>query len=194
MSLPLTAIRSGCLALALLCPPPQAAAQMPEIAGEWVINEDLSDNTDRQVEASLRAAGQRVQRSLFDRREDRYRGGPEEQELYDRISYDDVLSIELEGDEYTFTYADGWSRPVYTDNRRRSVSLSNIGQVDDFSFGHWENDRLMVEARPRDGGFTEETYSLTAEGRLRAEFYIQPRSFLEPITLTRIYDRKAPPP
>src|SRR5690606_265522 len=105
----------------------------------WIVNDELSDNTDRQVEAALRASGQRIQRRLFDRSRDRYRGGPEEQELYDRISYDRGLSIELEGEEYTFTYDEGWTRPVYTDDRSRSVSLSAIAEVQDFSFAHWEN-------------------------------------------------------
>src|SRR5687767_4536925 len=120
---------------ALVLPACQLQAQEPpDIEGRWLFNKDLSDNTDRQVEASLKAAGEKIDRKLFDRREDRYRGGPAEQELYDRISYDRELVIKLEGDTYMFTYADTFVRPVYTDNRSQSVSLTGIEETTDFSF------------------------------------------------------------
>src|SRR5690606_635329 len=111
-----------------------------------------------------RAAGVKIQRKLFDRREDRYRGGPEEQELYDRISYDKVLDIRLDDGAYYFTYADDYVRPVYTDDRSRSVSLNALDSIKDFSFAHWEGEVLQVEARPRDGGFANESYRLINGG------------------------------
>ena len=168
------------------------AQDHPDFAGKWLFNADLSDNTDKKVEASLKAAGAKIERKLFDRRQDRYRGGPVEQELYDRISYDRELTISLEGDNFIFTYADNFVRPVYTDNRSRSVSLA--GQDEDFSFAHWEEDRLVVEARPRDGGYANEIYSLINNGtQLQVEMYIQPKSFFEPIELKRIFDHQPAP-
>ena len=183
------------LAVLLAFFPVPVVAQEPAIAGEWVFNEQLSDNSDRRVEAALRAAGQRVQRRLFDSRRDRYRGGPEEHELYDRMSYDLSLRIELEGEEYAFTYDDGWTRPVYTDGRSRSVSLSASAAVRDFSSAHWEDGRLLVEGRPRDGGFSDEIYELIEDGnRLRVTLYIMPNGFLHPIEITRVYDRRGTTP
>lgn len=180
---------SACALLAALCLP-IAAQPVPELAGSWTFNAGLSDNTDRKVEAALRAAGQTVKRSFFDRSEDKYRGGPADQELYDRISYDKVLTINLTGDVYQFTYTDGYLRPVYTDDRSRSVSLTQLDEVEDFSLGHWENARLLVEARPRDGGYTEETYALINNGtQLQVDLFIRPRTFTEPIEVTRVYDR-----
>jgi hypothetical protein len=162
--------------------------------GKWLFNEDLSDNTDKQVEASLKAAGEKINRRLFDRRQDRYRGGPPEQELYDRISYDRELTISVTDDSYIFTYADNFVRPVYTDNRSRSVSLTGLDEVKDFSFAHMEGDKLMVEARPRDGGFADETYRLINNGtQLQMEFYIQPKGFQVPIELKRVFDRQPAP-
>ena len=64
------------------------------IVGSWVINDDMSDNTDDQVEKAIEAAGGDGGRGFFNRKEDFYRGGPPEHELYDRLSYDDVLFIE----------------------------------------------------------------------------------------------------
>lgn len=163
-------------------------------AGDWVINPDLSDNTDKQVEQALRTMGQKIDRCWFGCEEDRYRGGPAEQEMYDHLSYDKTLNITLEEPEYVFTYDDGFRRSVYTDGRSQSVSLTGLDEVEDFSMAHWEGRQLLVEARPRDGGFANETYTLTDNGtRLRVEMYILPGSFTEPVTLTRVYDRKPAP-
>jgi len=164
---------------------------VPEMAGSWVINERQSDSTDKKVEAALKAMGQKVKRSFFSRDKEQFRGGPAEHELYDRISYDRNLHIQLNGETYFFTYDQDYQRPVYTDGRRRSVSLNALEQVEDFSFGHWENGKLLVEGRPRDGGFSEESYALINNGtQLQARLLIRPRSFSVPIELTRIYDRR----
>lgn len=160
-----------------------------DISGTWHFNRDLSDSTDRQVEESLRAAGQKVRRRLFSRDNERYRGGPEEQAMYDHISYDTILEISRHDDHYLFSY-EGYERPVYTDDRERSVSLSNLGEVSDFSLGHWEGETFLVEGHPRDGGFINERYQLIENGtRLEAELYLKPRVFSHPIEVTRIYDR-----
>jgi hypothetical protein len=160
------------------------------IAGNWIINTDLSDNTDSQVAKALRAMGEKVGRCWLGCEEDRFRGGPKEQELYDRISYDKGLSITLGDQEYLFTYDDNYPRAVFTDGRSQSVSLTGLENVEDFSFAHWEDNSLLVEARPRDGGFANEIYTLIEEGtRLRVEMYIQPRSFDVPLEIVRIYDR-----
>ena len=190
-----THFRSLLTALALLCLFPfTASAQGTGLEGRWQFNQDRSDVTDRQVEDALRAMGQKVERRLFDRRRDRYRGGPPEQELYDRISYDETLAITARSDSLLFTYDGNWQRPVYTDNRARSVSLSNLGAVEDFSFGHWEGERFLVEGRPRDGGFSNETYTLSADGlSLTVDMYIKPGSFTEPVEITRVYDRVQAP-
>lgn len=169
----------------------QEVAMVPAMAGAWVVNERQSDSTDKKVEAALKAMGQKVKRSWFSRDKEQFRGGPAEHELYDRISYDHNLHIQLDGETYFFTYDQEYERPVYTDGRRRSVSLNALEQVDDFSFGHWENGSLLVEGRPRDGGFSEESYSLVNNGtQLQARLLIRPRSFSVPIELTRIYDRR----
>lgn len=189
---PLLSPRGWLLGAVLLCLSLSSQART-ELIGRWQINEDLSDNTDKQVEVALKADGQKIERRLFDRRKDRYRGGPEEHELYDRISYDQVLEISPQGEHYRFTYEDDFVRNIYTDNRSRTVSLSAIEEVADFSLGHWEDERFLVEGRVRDGGFTQETYRINSAGQLRATFYIKPKSFGHPIELTRIYDRVTSP-
>jgi hypothetical protein len=161
--------------------------------GEWLINDELSDNTDDQVEEAIKDGGGKVTRRFFRKRpEDFYRGGPAEQELYDRISYDDVLRIEYADPEFTFTYADNYQRIFHTDGRRRSTTANSFYAEggEDFSFGNWAAGALVIEARPRDGGFTLETYTLEEGGnRLRVEMTIEPESFRGAISLTRVYDR-----
>jgi hypothetical protein len=162
------------------------------LAGHWVINERLSENTDDQVEAAIRRAGGKPPRRWFNNNKEFFRGGPPEQELYDRISYDLVLEIRYDEPEFRFTYADDYVRVFHTDGRRRQTTANDFfsegGQ--DFSFGNFDGDKLIVEARPRDGGFTLETYTLQANGsQLRVELVAEPDNFGAAINLVRVYDR-----
>ena len=173
-----------------------ASAQAPDIrtvlSGHWVINDELSDNTDDQVEEAIEAGGGKGSRGFFNRQEDFYRGGPPEHELYDRISYDDVLTIEVDEPELRFTYEGDFQRVFHSDGRRRRASATGFYSEGgtDFSSGLFEDNSLVVEGRPRDGGFTIETYTLESGGnRLRIEMTIQPDSFREPIELVRYFDR-----
>lgn len=166
-----------------------SSAQNLNLAGTWLINEDLSEVTDDKVELAIIAAGGEATKGFFNRSREFYRGGPVEQEMYDFISYELSLDITIEQDEYTFKYGE-FIRPVYLDNRGNSVSLSGIYEVKDFSFAHWENNILIVEGRPRDGGFTDERYSLSDDDlQLTVELFIQPRFFGAAIEITRVYDR-----
>lgn len=164
-----------------------------QIIGDWIINDELSDNSDDQVEEAIKEGGGKVPRRFFRKRpEDFYRGGPAEQELYDRLSYDDVLTIGYAEPEFRFVYADNFQRIFHTDGRRRRTTANSFYTEggEDFSFGNWDGEALVVEARPRDGGFTLETYTLEEGGnRLRVEMTIEPDSFAAAISLTRVYDR-----
>lgn len=163
------------------------------LIGSWVINDDLSDDTDDKVEDAIKEAGGRASRGLFNNEEDFYRGGPPEHELYDRISYDDALTIEHEEPEFRFTYEEDFQRIFHTDGRRRRTTAADFysGAAADWSFGYFEGESLIVEGQPRDGGFTVETYTLSADGnRLRIEMLIQPDSFAVPVNLMRVFDRR----
>ncbi len=184
------------LVLAGVCGTGAVHAQEHPLVGSWVINEELSDDPDEAVEAAIIEAGGRVQRKWFGREEkERYRGGPAEQELYDRITYDPILRIDYTEPEFWFGYADGYQRVFHSDGRTRSVGANdhyNSGG-EDFSFAAWEGETLIVEARPRDGGFTLETYTLEENNtRLRVALEIRPENFGATIRLVRVYDRQQP--
>ncbi len=171
-----------------------ATESINPIVGTWAINEELSDDSDERVEEAIVAAGDRVERRWFGRNEKgRHRGGPEEHELYDRISYDEVLRIDYDPPELWFGYADGYQRIFHTDGRTLVIGANDhySNGAQDFSFGDWEEGALIVEARPRDGGFTLETYTLEENNtRLRVELEIKPGNFGAPIRMTRVYDRQ----
>lgn len=189
----LTVVLSAIVSAAAFAADENLTAEL--LVGRWVINDELSDNTDDQVEEAIREAGGKVRRRWFSKRdEDFYRGGPAEQELYDRVSYDDVLTISIEGVECTFEYADNYTRVFHSDGRRRQSSANSFYREggEDFSLSHWEGDKLIVEARPRDGGFTLETYSLSPDGnQLTIAMQLEPDSFGAAINLVRVFDRSA---
>lgn len=171
--------------------PANAGEPVAAIAGIWVIDEGASDNTDKQVEKAIKKAGGRIPRTNKKGKE-RYRGGPPDQEMYDHISYDNILQIEINDPEVQFSYPEGYQRVFYTDDRRRTVSASGDSKSarQDYSFADWEDGKLIVESRPRDGGRITETYSLRAGGQqLRLEVELKPSSFLVPIELVRIFNR-----
>ncbi|MDA1243623.1 MAG: hypothetical protein O3B02_01320, partial [Proteobacteria bacterium] len=81
-----------------------------------------------------------------------------------------------------------------SDGRRRRTTANSFYEegAEDFSFANWNGDTLIVEARPRDGGFTLETYTLIENGaRLRIEMQIEPDAFGAAIELLRVFDRVA---
>ena len=188
-------LRDCCALLLLLAPLilaglPRAVVATPQLDGYWVINEKLSDDTDKQVEKAIKKAGGRLPHT--DKKgKGRYKGGPADQALYDHISYDEVLRIRENKPEFRFTYEDGFERVFYSDDRSRSVSASSLqsGVRKEYSFAYWEGNKLIVESRPLDGGSIMETYSLDPDGRLRVKLHLKPLTFLVPIDIVRVFDR-----
>ena len=179
------------MAFALAGIPGIAMAEEVNLDGRWVVNYELSDDTDIQVEKAIKAAGGRI-RDTGKKGRGRYKGGPPEQELYDHLSYDEVLVIRRDKPRFLFSYDEGFEREFFSDNRGRSVSASSLqsGERHDYAFAYWDNGKLVVEARPRDGGKTHETYHLDpATGQLNVELELRPLTFLQPVQIRRVYDR-----
>ena len=173
-----------------------AAAEELPLTGNWVVNHELSDDTDIAVEKSIKKAGGKVKRARGKKGKirGRHKGGPEDQALYDHVAYDEFLEIEQQGTRFSFTHADGFKRTFFADNRGRVVSASGSHTDDDqdFSFGYWEDGKLVVESRPRDGGNLTEVYAIVPEtGQLRVELYLEPLKFPVPIDIVRIFDAAA---
>ncbi len=167
----------------------------PAFNGTWLINEELSDDTDKQVEKAIKAAGGKVTRTKK-KGKGRYKGGPPEQALYDHISYDEILRFQYREPEFHLLYEDNFERVFHSDGRRRTASASGTtrGERQDFAFASWSgSNKLYVEARPRDGGRTNEVYTLvkseTGEDLLRVELKLNPLMFAGPLKIVRFYER-----
>lgn len=168
---------------------------IPEFNGVWVINEELSDDTDKQVEKAIKESGGKVGRTKK-KGKGRYKGGPPEQAMYDHISYDEILNFQYNMPEFRLTYEEGFERVFHSDNRRRTASASGTpsGERKDFAFASWSGtNKLFVESRPRDGGRTSEVYTLlkseSGETLLQVELNLNPLLFSGPIYVKRFYQR-----
>jgi len=103
------------------------------------------------------------------------------------------LVIAYADPEFIFIFENNYERVFHTDGRRRRSTANDFYEEggSDWSEGNFEGNALIVEARPRDGGYTLETYTVENNGELlRIEMQIQPASFREPIELVRYFDRK----
>lgn len=177
------------------CTQDSVVSSQPDFRGHWVINDKLSDDTDNQVEISIRAAGGRPD-SGGKRGKGRYKGGPPEQALYDHLSYDEVLDLQYTEPEFRLGYAENFVRVFYSDNRKRVVTASGRAESDkqDFAFASWDGDKLLVESRPRDGGSIFETFEMLPQtDQLKVTLELKPATFGEPIQIIRIYDRENSP-
>lgn len=191
-----SAFRTLAFALGLILTQSGVAAQPATghdaFNGSWVLNTKLSDDTDEQVERAIREAGGRPDGGNRQRKGERYRGGPPEQVLYDNISYEQTLTFSHQEPEFRLVYGNDFERVFYSDNRSRVVSASGTSRADrqDYSFASWDGDKLLVETRPRDGGWINETFEiLPATGQLKVMLELEPSSFGAPIRILRIYDR-----
>lgn len=156
--------------------------------GHWVVNEELSDDPDRQVEKAIKAGGGKVPRGK--KTKGRHRGGPVEQQLYDHISYDEELQFEYQDPQFTLRYSEGFERIFYSDGRRQVFSTSRSSKPSDYSFAGWEGAVLYVESKPLDAGYIFETFTLiNNSSQLQIELQLEPASFLAPIRIKRVYDR-----
>ncbi len=164
--------------------------------GIWVLNVELSDDTDRQVEHAIKAAGGKITHARKRRTgktgKYKYKGGPKNHALYDHVSYDEAFTFYSEYPRVWLGYLNNYTREFYADGRGRSASAAD-GELKDYSFASWHNNMLYVEARPRDGGFTQEVYSLINKGaQLKVMLTLKPLNFSAPIKIMRIFDRQTP--
>lgn len=190
----------GWAALLLLLPaaavPADAEYVAPDLTGTWVINLDESDDPDKLVEKAIRSVGGRAD-SEGRKGRGRYKGGPKEQEIYDHLLYDEKLGITQRGPEIHIVYLEGFQRRFYTDGRGRTVSASgsSSGDAQDFSFGGWSGHTLNVEAKPRDGGWTMESYTLDpSRNRITAKLRLKPLLFPVEVEANLVYDREGTAP
>ncbi len=157
--------------------------------GHWVINEELSDDPDKQVERAIKQGGGKVPRGK--KTKGRYRGGPPTQKLYDHLSYDEELNFHYAQPEFRLVYEQDFERVFYSDGRLQVISTKTLANRTDYSFAGWEGEVLYVESKPMDSGYIMETYRLINNGsQLQVQLQLEPATFAAPIKIRRVYDRK----
>ncbi len=169
----------------------QAEDQGTHLHGTWIVNIKESDDPDKKIERAIRDMGGRPDADGKSGR-GRYKGGPKEQELYDHLIYDETLNIVVGGPEVRMIYAEGYARSFFTDGRGRTVSASGTssGDTGDFAFGAWVGNTLNVEAKPRDGGWTQESYTVDPVTRqLHVLLKLKPLMFPAVVEAELVYDR-----
>lgn len=171
-----------------------AGAEDLRLTGSWVLNHDASDDVDKAIEKAVQKDGGKMRPppGTSRRTRGRYRGGPEDEALYDRVTYEQQVSIAFDGNEFTFRYADGFVRRFSTDRTTRSQSASGTGADDnaDFSFAYWDGPMLYVESRPRDQGWIMETYRFREPtGQLELALQLNPSRFGSSIEIELVFDR-----
>lgn len=174
----------------------QAPGDPVDLTGTWVLNLEESDDPDRQIEKAIRSVGGRAD-SDGKRGRGRYKGGPKEQEIFDHLLYDERIQIARNGPEIHMLYLEGFERRFFTDGRGRTVSASgsSSGDGQDFSFGGWNGNTLNVEAKPRDGGWTRESYTLDPTGnRITVHLTLKPLLFPVEVEANLVYDRAGTTP
>lgn len=175
-----------------------ASAEDLRLVGDWVLNAHASDDPDKKIERTVRKDGGRLSMppGAERRGRGRYRGGPDDEALYDRVTYDQQVSIAIDGENFVFRYADGAERRFSTTQttRSQSASGSRTGDNIDFSFAYWEGPKLFVESRPRDNGWILETYRvLEKTSQLELALDLNPVRFGHRIALKLIFDRVRQP-
>ena len=166
-----------------------SADGVPAFNGSWVLNEELSDDPDKQVERAIKKGGGKVPRGKKEK--GRYRGGPVTQRLYDHLSYDEKFHFDYQQPEFKLRYEQEFERVFYSDNRKQVISTKSLTERTDYSFAGWEGEVLYVESKPMDSGYIMETYTLINQGsQLQVDLHLEPSTFAVPIKMRRIYDRK----
>lgn len=214
--------RIVCLCAALLTfPLADAAEPVPSLIGTWVVNEDLSDDVRDAFDDKLRAARRGSAGSSFTpgRGSGGPRSGPEvAQDNYwetvqknrERRSMRDLarlgtayplltieqLKISATGDDFLFVYDDLLPRQVRPNPAGRSYSANGDELVIDslgFTLAYWDKAALVLETDQPNGGKIIERMKLTTQP-LRIEHSIRLKMLVlkEPVTVTRIFERKAP--
>jgi len=171
----------------------------PAMAGRWVFDPEASDDVDKMVAKAIRKSGGRIKLPEGVGRNDyaRFRGGPQDQELYDRLAYDRVFTLRLEdktlhlahyeeaGSEAPFVRQIGTTRG----GRVASATGSAADDRRDYSFAYWDGATLAIETRVRDGGFALERYRLLAGDRMEVFLRLEPLKFPAALEIVREFER-----
>lgn len=192
------------LALAMIALPPTGsvarAADNPNLAGTWKLNQDQSDNPREKMREAMGNAGPEGQGGPGGGFGNRQGGGGRGRGMFQNQSQ---LSIEQNGQSVKISDESGNLIAQTSDNSNagsedNSAQSSNPGQSNGQRFrgrrrgpeiAQWKDNQLVVENSQPNGGKMTRTYSLSTDGKqLYVTTEMQNPRFNQPVTFRLVYD------
>ena len=193
----------------------QTKLSVPDLFGEWALNEDASDNNKKLFKGKLRKSRQPIPRfgtsgpggpSIYDRAQANYwntiADGQERRAqkdlrrlgtAYPLITAAD-LAVRATELGFEFQYDDVLLRLVKPNPGGRTFSAKGDELVEDtfgFTLAYWDKQQLVLETDPPDGGKIVEKIKLLGNGQLEYAIRIKSRALKEPVTVRRVFDRSS---
>ncbi|MBI1355832.1 MAG: hypothetical protein GC160_15945 [Acidobacteria bacterium] len=159
------------------------AANRSQLAGQWLLNHDESDDPKQKIQEALDGAGKGRRGGLA-----RLRGGSDrmQQALERMAEAAENLSIQVEGDNVTLT-AGGHSRTLVANGETKRQE-GERGSVETRT--QWQGDSLVTTAKTDRGVEATTTHSLSSDGnRLVIDRRIEGGRLPQTIELRMVYDR-----
>jgi len=183
------------------CPGQQPVTGKPDLAGRWVLNPTLSDDTREKLQEALGGrgagggrAGGRAARSGG--RAGAGQAGEAREALRGLAVAPASLSIAQSASEITITDADGRSQVLRPDGRKVKEKVPTGAALERVT--KWSGSSLVTEASSRAGLKITQTYTRGDGPSLRVTVRLEHPRLARPVEVLRIYDAAqaatAPPP
>ena len=174
-------------------PQTQSAAK-PNLAGQWKLNKDQSDDPRQKMQEAKAANGQGGGRGAGGEGGGGRRGGG--QGGAGAMMNDQAqLTILQTGTSVKVTSASGRVLAAYPEDQQAAKPSSNGGNPDDDTHTYpppvakWQGSQLVASMQGRRGGSTTRTYELSSDGKqLIVTTKMQNPRFTQPVTFRLVYD------
>ena len=174
-------------------PQTQSAAK-PNLAGQWKLNNDQSDDPRQKMQEAMAANGQGGGRGAGGEggggRRDGGQGGP-------GAMMNDLaqLTVVQTDTSVKVSSASGRVLAAYPEDQQAAKPSSNGGNPDDDTrtysppVAKWQGSQLVASMQGRRGGSTTRTYELSSDGKqLIVTTKMQNPRFTQPVTFRLVYD------
>jgi len=174
-------------------PQTQSAAK-PNLAGQWKLNKDQSDDPRQKMQEAMAANGQGGGRGAGGEGGGGRRGGG--QGGAGAMMNDQAqLTILQTGTSVKVTSASGRVLAAYPEDQQAAKPSSNGENPDDDTHTYpppvakWQGSQLVASMQGRRGGSTTRTYELSSDGKqLIVTTKMQNPRFTQPVTFRLVYD------
>ena len=176
-------------------PQTQSAAK-PNLAGQWKLNKDQSDDPRQKMQEAMAANGQGGGRGAGGESGGGRRGGGQGQGGPGAMMNDLAqLTVVQTDTSVKVSSASGRVLAAYPEDQQAAKPSSNGGNPDDDTrtytppVAKWQGSQLVASMQGRRGGSTTRTYELSSDGKqLIVTTKMQNPRFTQPVTFRLVYD------